>query len=174
MIRESQKEIKRGKEYKNSKRLNKYANQKGNRFGVSLKDFAKSYKNLLKNRLFISSLMNDDRLLELAFYCLDIENDHKIYNKVYYIKHLDKITTLNSINYNNNLIIWKCSFCESDIIVDISSKINHKDLFCDKCKPEGIVRIIDERVTRNFSKLNNYIVDKINTDFTVLSDKMQL
>jgi DNA-directed RNA polymerase subunit RPC12/RpoP len=171
MILKSYKNIERNDKGE-SGRINQYTSKKNTRFGIILENLPYVYKSLLKNRWFSRYIADDDEILNIAFHCLDIENDRKSYNKVFYLEHLDRITTKNKIKYFSNIIKWKCSICEAKIEIDTSKKIKHRNLVCENCLEKN-VRILDSRVVENYTEFSKFLIDKIKKDHDYLTSKMQ-
>lgn len=155
----------------NENRINKFTSKKNTRFGIVLNNLPNVYKNLLKNRWFTRYIADDDEVVNIVFHLLDIENDRKSYNKIYYLNHLDKITTKNQIKYFNNIVRWKCSNCGKEIEIDTSKKIRHRSLVCESCLEKDI-RILNENLIENYSELSNFIINKIKKDHDYLNRKI--
>jgi len=172
MILKFYEEIHRVTDGEKANRINKYSSKRNTKYGIVLDNLPETYRSLLKNRLLVRYLANDDIALLVAFHCADIENDHKEYDKVFYLPHLDKFTTSKKIKYFNNIVKWKCSICEKEIKIDTSRKLKHQNLLCKNCVKKG-VSTIDEKVIINYTKLSKYIIDKLGVDYKYLIKKIK-
>lgn len=158
------------------KRTNKNNIVHNSKYNVSLKEFGQLYKDILKNRLYWEHISDDDRAINILLTMFDSEYDHIDYNKIFYVPHMDKITTLNRLDYYYNTVNWKCAICNDDIEVNIGSSLRHQHLVCDKCisKPGGkFGKKVDERVVKSYIKLSKFMLTKAKEDEKYLKLKLK-
>ncbi len=165
--------LERSKQYNSSARLNKKSNQRNFRFGINLNLLNETYQNLIKNRKVIRRFADDDRILKILFNCIDQENDHRSYDKIFYIRELDSFVMQRNLYKLNNTFFWKCSFCESDIELDNNKKFNATSFLCNYCRLDYNSKIVDPRIVDNFKNFTLDINTRLNNKYNLLLKKIQ-
>ena len=156
------------------RRINKCSNKTNHKFNIDLSSLPETYVGLLKNRKFIKHYVNDDKLLNILFYCLDQENDHRSYDTVYYIRDIDRLVMQRNLYKLDRIDFWKCSFCENEIEIDNSKKISHHHFLCSDCKDEYTnTTKIDARIINNFNEYSESVNENLKKKYKVLLSKMK-
>ena len=156
------------------KRLNKGSNKTNHKYNIDLDSLQETYQGLMRNRKFIKHYVSDDKLLQILFYCLDQENDHKNNEAVYYIRDIERLATRKNLYKLDRVNYWKCSFCGEEIEIDNSKKIRYYDLLCNNCKEEyEITDVIDKRILDNFNEYSNNINNNLKRKYKVILSKIK-
>ena len=73
-----------------------------------------------------------------------------------------------------NIIFWKCSFCESDIEINYSKKATYKNFLCDRCLTDyNLDKNVDEKIINNFKEYIIYTNQYFNTKYEVILKKLK-
>lgn len=167
-------DIERVKLHEDSKRLNNKTTKNNTVYGIVLSALPDMYARAIKNRRFIRRKSDDDRFLHILFHCLDIEQDRRSFEKIYYLKNLDIFTTENNVDKYDTIYIWDCLDCGKEVHINTNSKIIPSDFLCDKCFNNSIrTPIIRNDIIREFVKFNNFITDKMKNEYDYFNNKMK-
>lgn len=174
MSRTYTRDINRVEIKKSSTRLNKMSTKKNTIKGIDLTTLMPLHVSLLKNRLFSHNILDNDTTMKILFKCIDIEEDRKTFDKIYYLKRLNVYITEKQISEYNEIYKWKCLDCDEDILINNNTKLIHTDFFCTKCFNES-KRLLKVRtdVIIEFKKFNSFIIDKATKDFKYMKKKIE-
>lgn len=155
-------------------RLNKNSNKSNYKYNIDLNSLPEMYRGLLKNRKFVKPFVHDDKLLNILFYCLDQENDHKSYDTVYYIREIDRLVMQRNLYKLNRITYWTCSFCDSEIEIDSTKRIHYHHLLCNECKDDyNHNGVIDVRIIQNFKNYSEYINNMFKNKYKNILSKIK-
>lgn len=152
---------------------NKYSSSKNTRFGIDLTKLSPIYKRLLLNRNFSKFVVDDDRAFRILQHCVDMEEDHKSYDKVYYLKNADIYTVQKNLENVINIVKTDCSYCKNNLYID-STKYNLRDFVCEECsKIKTDDEFLDTRLINNFIKFNKEIIENLNYKYKVIKSELK-
>jgi hypothetical protein len=152
--------------------MNKYSSRKDTCRGIDLSKLRQTHAKLITNRVYVQRLSEDDRILNILFYCLDTELDHVGYNKIYYAKHIDKFVAERSVPYINSVIKWKCAECGKTIYINTNEKIDYSHVLCFKCIKKNKGELTD-KIVKEYIDLTTFITKKINKDYKKTVSKIK-
>ena len=165
--------VRKKKVDKKSNSNNKYTTTNNTRFGIDLTKLSPIYKRLLLNRNFSKFIVDDNRAFRILQHCVDMEEDHKSNDKVYYLKNANIYTVQKNLETTVNILKTKCSYCDNNLYID-STKYTVKDFVCKECtKVKTEDEFLDTRLINNFINFNKQIIENLNYKYKVIQIELK-